>query len=313
VFACILVPLDGSTVAEAILPQVTELATLHGAEVVLLRVALAHAFRGTDQTDAQVQAVQEAEAYLAGVVERLLASGIKAQSVVRYGHAAEEILDHAETGDVDLIAMSTHGRSGVRRWMLGSVAEKVLRAAPVPVLLVRARVQVRVARADGARHEAAPARPNTLHFVPAPIHHILCPVDFSQESTEIVEYAATLALRFGADLTALHAVYDRLDITCSHIPHPPLEQLREELIRAAEETLQRVASRLLRRLPYAKAVVVVGSPGEQITRYARDQGVDLIVMGTQGLSGLNHMIMGSTAERVIRHSPCPVVSIRAAA
>lgn len=233
-FAHILVPLDGSVLAETILPQVTEAATLHGAEVVLLRVALAHAFPGTNQTEAQVQAVQEAETYLAGVVQRLLASGIKAQTVVRYGHAAEEILDQAETGSADLIAMSTHGRSGVRRWMLGSVSEKVLRAAPVPVLLVRARGQVSVETVSEARRRLATARTKDAPFIPAAIHHILCPVDFSQDSQEITEYAGTLALRFGADLTVLHAVYDPLDITCSHIPHPPLEQLREEMIRVAE-------------------------------------------------------------------------------
>lgn len=312
-FSRILVPLDGSALAEAILPQVTELATLHGAEVVLLRVALAHVFPGTNQTEAQVQAVQEAEAYLAVAVQPLLAGGIKAQTVVRYGHAAEEILDHAEAGSVDLIAMSTHGRSGPRRWMLGSIAEKVLRAAPVPVLLVRARGELAVEAVSEARQRLVPAASKEIQFVPAAIHHILCPVDFSQQSHEIAEYAGVLALRFSADLTVLHAVYDPLDITCSHIPHPPLEQLREEMIRVAEHTLQRLVNRKLRRLPRAKAVVVAGPPGQQITRYAREHGVDLIVMGTQGLSGLNHLILGSTAERVIRYAPCPVVSIRAAA
>lgn len=312
-FARILVPLDGSALAEAILPQVTELATLHGAEVVLLRVALAHTFPGTNQTEAQVQAVQEAEAYLAGVLQSLLAGGIKAQHVVRYGHAAEEIVDQAETGCADLIAMSTHGRSGLRRWMLGSITEKVLRAATVPVLLVRTRGDLSVEAASEARLLPATAPRQGVQFIPTAIHHILCPVDFSQDSQDIAEYAGTLALRFGADLTVLHAVYDPLDITCSHIPHPPLEQLREEMIGVAEQTLQRLVSRKLRRLPRAKAVVVAGSPGHQITRYAREHGVDLIVMGTQGLSGLNHMLMGSTAERVIRQASCPVVSIRSAA
>jgi nucleotide-binding universal stress UspA family protein len=312
-FARILVPLDGSVLAEAILPQVTELATLHGAEIILLRVALAHTFPGTNQTVAQVQAIHAAEAYLGGVVEGLLTDGIKARTVVRYGHAADEILDQAEAGCADLIAMSTHGRSGVRRWMLGSVAEKVLRAATVPVLLVRAGEELFTETASEAHRRRATAHTTETPSIPAAIHHILCPVDFSQDSQAIAEYAGTLALRFGADLTVLHAVYDPLDITCSHIPHPPLGQLREEMIRVAEHSLQRLVNRNLRRLPRAKAVVVAGPPGLQITRYAREHEVDLIVMGTQGLSGLNRLIMGSTAERVIRHASCPVVSIRAAA
>ena len=128
-----------------------------------------------------------------------------------------------------------------------------------------------------------------------------------------MEYAGELAQRFRADLTVLHVVYDPLDITCSHIPHPPLEQLREEMIREAEQMVQRRVHRRLRFLPRAKTVVVAGPPYLQIVRYARDHRVDLIVMGTQGLVGLDRLIMGSTAERVVRTAPCPVVSIRAAA
>ena len=312
-FARMLVPLDGSALAEAILPQVTELATLHGAEVVLLRAAFAHVFPGSDQTGAQVQAVEEAEAYLADMVQRLLTAGIKAQSVVRYGHAAKEILDHAQTGGVDLIAMSTHGRSGVQRLVLGSVTEHVLRAAPVPVLLVRALAGVSGERAAHAPEQKLRLQPGEVPAAAALIRHILCPVDFSPATREIVEYAGELAVRFVADLTVLHAVCDTLEVTCSHIPHPPLEQLREEMIRVAELSLQRLVARRLRHLPRAKTAVVAGPPFQQIIRFAREQHVDLIVMGTQGLSGLNHLIMGSTAERVIRQAPCPVVSIRAAA
>ncbi len=138
-FSRILVPLDGSPLAEAILPEVMELAALHGAEVMLLRVALAHAFPGVNQTDVQVRAVEEAEGYLAGVQQHLEARGLLVNCAVRYGHAAGEILEHAQARGATLIAMSTHGRSGIRRWVLGSVAEAVLRASPVPVLLLHAR------------------------------------------------------------------------------------------------------------------------------------------------------------------------------
>lgn len=312
-FARILVPLDGSVLAEAVLPRVTELATLHGAEVVLLRVALAHVLPGADPIVAQVRAVEEAEAYLAGVEERLQACGITVHGAVRYGHSAEEILDHAQVGGVDLIAMSTHGRSGIRRWMLGSVAERVLRAATVPVLLLRAGGRPVQPTEPEVRMEAPSVRPIEVQPAVAIPRHILCPVDFSPASREVVGYAGTLALRFHADLTVLHSVYDPLEITCSHIPHPPLEQLREEMIRVAEKAIQDLVNRKLRCLPRAKAVVVAGPPFQQIIRYVQGHVVDLIVMGTQGLSGLDHLIMGSTAERVIRQAPCPVLSIRATA
>ncbi len=314
-FSRILVPLDGSPLAEAILPEVMELAALHGAEVMLLRVALTHAFPGVNQTDAQVRAVEEAEGYLAGVRQRLEARGIRLSCAVRYGHAAEEILDHARSRGATLIAMSTHGRSGIQRWVLGSVAEAVLRGAPVPVLLLHAREAApAVTSAEpGAWGEVEPARRHPGGPFAASVGHVLCPVDFSPTSDRAMEYAGDLARRFGADLTVLHVIYDPLEITCSHIPHPPLEQLREEMVRQAEQTLRDRVRHRLASLPHVKTAVAAGPPFRQIIRYAREHGVDLIVMGTQGLSGLDRLIMGSTAERVVRTAPCPVVSIRAAA
>ena len=134
----ILVALDGSEIAEQILPHVKTLDG-NGSEVHLLRVAMAHTVPGVDPTEAQVEAVKEAEDYLKGVEDHLRKKGLKVEAHVRYGHPAEEILDHTEHWDFDLIAMTTHGRSGVGRWLLGSVAEKVVRSSPVPVLVVRAK------------------------------------------------------------------------------------------------------------------------------------------------------------------------------
>jgi nucleotide-binding universal stress UspA family protein len=134
----ILVPLDGSALAEAVLPHVEELAKSSAAELVLLGVAFAHIFPGADPIEAQVAAVQEAENYVANLAKTLQEKGIRAEAKVRYGDPAEEILDHAARDHIDLIAMATHGRTGLKRVVLGSVAENVLRSAPVPMLLVRA-------------------------------------------------------------------------------------------------------------------------------------------------------------------------------
>ncbi len=136
-FEKILVPLDGSQCAENILPKVEKLATDLKATIVLLRVAYAHTFPGVDPTEAEVKVVREAEEYLSKIEERLKAKGFNVENHVRYGDEAEEILDHAGQKDIDLIAMSTHGRSGVKRFLLGSVAEKVLRHSPKPIFLVR--------------------------------------------------------------------------------------------------------------------------------------------------------------------------------
>jgi len=136
-FEKILILLDGSDCAENILPKVEKLATDLKAALVLLRVVHAHVFPGADATEAEVKVVREAEEYLGKLEKGLKAKGFKVETHVRYGHDAEQILDHAAQKDVDLIAMTTHGRSGVKRFLLGSVAEKVLRHSPKPIFLVR--------------------------------------------------------------------------------------------------------------------------------------------------------------------------------
>jgi nucleotide-binding universal stress UspA family protein len=136
-FERILVPLDGSDCAESVLPKVEKLAKDLKASIALLRVVITHTFPGVDPTNAEVKVVREAEAYLSQLEEKLKNRGLKVDSHVRYGNDAEEILDHAAQGDIDMIAMTTHGWSGVKRFLLGSVAEKVLRHSPKPVFLVR--------------------------------------------------------------------------------------------------------------------------------------------------------------------------------
>ena len=132
----ILVPLDGSPVAEQILPEVKKLAKLTGAEIQLLRVVWAHTLPGADPTDKEIHVVQEAEKYLEDIQAGLEKEGFDASVHVRYGHDAGEILEHSKL--VDLLAMCTHGRTGLGRWTLGSVAERVVRHSGKPVLLVRA-------------------------------------------------------------------------------------------------------------------------------------------------------------------------------
>ncbi len=135
--AKILVPLDGSECAERILPRVEKLASRMNSGISLLRVALAHTFPGVDPTEAELAVVREAEAYLEGIRKQLEAKGFDVDTHVRYGDDAEEILAHTVHEDIDIIAMSTHGRSGVKRFLLGSVAEKIVRHATKPVCLVR--------------------------------------------------------------------------------------------------------------------------------------------------------------------------------
>ena len=136
-FSRILVPLDGSALAEAALPSAASLASADTV-VILMRAAEAHTMPCGDPTAAQVDAVREAEEYLAGVAARLQLNGVKnIATSVWYGPAAPAIVDAARLRKVDLIVMSTHGRSGLGRLILGSVAESVLRGTTTPILLRR--------------------------------------------------------------------------------------------------------------------------------------------------------------------------------
>lgn len=135
----ILVPLDGSMLAEAAVWAAIDLAEKNGATISLLRAAQAYALPGADTVEAQVTAVREAEEYLAAVVRRLEKKGIdRVETHVWYGPAAAAIVEAATVQKADMIVMCTHGRSGLGRLILGSVAESVLRGTTTPVLIVRA-------------------------------------------------------------------------------------------------------------------------------------------------------------------------------
>ena len=156
----ILVPLDGSALAEMALPNVLEMLSEDaGATLNLLRAAEAPAVPAIDPIEAQVAVIHEAESYLEGVADRLREQGIKeVMTSVWYSTAAKAILEAARVRRVDLIVMSTHGRSGLRRALHGSVAESVLRRTRTPILLVSAGGAVDSARArrQATRSTAAP-------------------------------------------------------------------------------------------------------------------------------------------------------------
>ena len=135
----ILVPLDGSLLAEGAIQTAAGLARESGAALVLLRAAEAHTLPGADPTDAQVAVVREAEEYLTAVAARLGEEGVKGvETSVWYGPPATAIIEATRLQKVDLIVMTTHGRSGLGRLILGSVAESVLRGTTTPILLLRA-------------------------------------------------------------------------------------------------------------------------------------------------------------------------------
>lgn len=134
-YKSVLIPLDGSELAETILSDLDHVATASSTRIVLIRVCPVHAVTEKYASEAHSQMVQSAEAYLENMKAQLNAKGFTVEVHVCYGDPAFEILDLSDRADVNLIAMSTHGRSGFGRWLLGSVAEKVIRHSSKPVLL----------------------------------------------------------------------------------------------------------------------------------------------------------------------------------
>ena len=136
-FKKVLVPLDGSKLAEKILPRVERFIRDSQAEVHLLRVVVSYQLDPREEKEERARLMQEAWDYLEKIVSRLRKKRIKAYAVVVYGKDAVQICDFARKNRFDLIAMATHGRSAISRWALGSVADKVLRCSAVPVMLIR--------------------------------------------------------------------------------------------------------------------------------------------------------------------------------
>jgi nucleotide-binding universal stress UspA family protein len=147
------------------------------------------------------------------------------------------------------------------------------------------------------------------------ISRILVPVDFSAYSERAREYAIELAGRFGASLHLLHVVEDPIatGVWGGETVIPNLTELREELVDGAERQLVTYRDAAARAGVSVVSTVQVGLPAITIVEHAKSLGVDLIVMGTHGRTGMAHLLMGSVAERVLRHAPCPVLTIREAA
>lgn len=134
----ILIPLDGSMVAEEALAHAVQMADLFGAELVLLRAAFLPQLPDDDLADAQPLLIRDSEAYLYEMARRLEGQGQRVHTVVRWRQAAEAIIEYAVEQDVSVVVMTTHGHSRLDQWPIGSTAEKVLRCMQVPVLLIRA-------------------------------------------------------------------------------------------------------------------------------------------------------------------------------
>ncbi len=143
------------------------------------------------------------------------------------------------------------------------------------------------------------------------VERILFPTDFSEGSTNALHYAVDFTKHYNAKLYILHIIYDITKATELHIPHISADQLYKELNEWALKEIDTYCIEEIRGLPDVEKKVVKGIPYEEIIKFANEEKIDIVVMGTHGRVGLERFFFGSTAEKVVRRAPCPVMTVRA--
>lgn len=293
----ILAATDFSPTSAAAVEWATLLAKTHGAVVVLVH-ALAPPIPPAASPDFvalppdfQEQYRRAATQNLAETAERVRGRGITISTDLELGPAAPTILDLATKHGADLIVVGTHGLTGFRHLLLGSTAERIVQGAPIPVLIVHP--------GDVDKHRT--------------FKTILVPTDFSADSGLAIREARRVlhATEDSARLILLHAYHLPVEFTAlGTVPVTP--RLFADAAEQARQQLEEIAAPLRRDGLRVDTLAREGYPPSVIEEEAREAGVDLIAMGTHGRSGLRHFFLGSTAERVVQHAPCPVLTVRRA-
>ena len=289
----ILYPTDFSHASQPALRHAMELCRRFDAELILAHVRTPFS---DDPNRPEYHFIDEGRysAFIQAELDKAsegLAGDLRVSTVIgRDVSPANGILRVAAEQNVDMIAMGTHGRSGLGHFFLGSVAERVVRYAKVPVLTV-------AAKRDGYKDQPVYSK-------------ILATYDFSVHSNEAVRRAKELADAYGAQLLVLYVIEQEI--------HPGYYEVWKVSVRNEMPEIQREARRALEKVlgevPVEGAEIHVeigegdGRIHRDIKRFARAHEIDLIVMGTYGLSGIEHMLLGSTTERVLRIASCPVMT-----
>lgn len=279
-FRHLLAPFDGTPESESTLPLVALVARALGAEATLVRA--------TD--DDRPESEEATSAYLSERAEQLRQAGVATGVMVARGNPAEAIVDQDRRLGADLIVMATHGRSGLERMVLGSVAEGVLSRSTVPLLLFR----------PGG---VLPQRLSTL----------LVPVDGSPGGSLAVRTAIGLARAVSARIVLLEAVapapalgYEMPDGSAAYVDPRWDEDARD----GAQEYVDRLAARVKGEGIEATGVAKLGLVVDTIAETANAERADLIVMSTHALTGPARAILGSVADAVVRTSAHPVLLLR---
>lgn len=316
-FRRVLVPLDGSNRAERAIPVAARIARSTGGSVVLLRVVSISTefwpYMAPQPTLAQAiidADLEEAAKYLASVTALPELNGVSTETMTLYGPTAATILSVAYSHDVDVIVMCSHGYTGVTRWIMGSVAEKIARHSAVPVLILREGGPIPV----GPHTDDRPFR-------------VLAPLDGSTRAKAAIEPAATLASILAAPgRGALHLVR----VVKPHVGETTLTPEQREGVQKAKRYLSSTVEHIREGLTAhsvkdldltitwsvavdtdaASAIIRVAENGEDAEGAGVFGGCDVIAVATHGYDGLQRWAMGSVTERVLNAAKLPMLIVR---
>jgi len=292
----LLAPTDFSEPSLEALREAVALAASKDAELVLLHVQqeaevpVWHVLQTSGFPNPHEEIRKGVLRHLEELQREVVPANVRSRLLLREGFPAAEIVAAAAELDVDMIVTATHGRSGFKRFLLGSTAERVIRTAGCPVLVVRGR--------KGAEERGRGYR------------KILVTTDFSERSKVAFPGAAVLAEESQGTVFLLHVVQP--------LPWPASEALQGDTNRVVREALRKEAMDRLAKLRAAEIPghvrceihVLEGSPEEEIVRFATEQDIDLISIASEGHSGFKRLLLGSTTERVAQAAPCSVLVAR---
>jgi nucleotide-binding universal stress UspA family protein len=299
-YRSLLVPLDGSPFSEHALPLARAIACLSGATLHLVHVHVITALISVDAIpvfdealDAQDRAREQT--YLDNLARRLSHDGaVRVTTAVLDDPVAGALQTYAAAHDVDLVVMTTHGRSAFSRFWLGSVADTLVHCASMPILLLRPQ-----------------ETPPDLAQLPE-IKHILVPLDGSALAERILPPATALGALTNAAYTLLHVI--ALDAVADYAMDWPIARSEAGTLAAlradAQTYLDRVAERLGAQSLAVHTAVIGGQAAPAILEYARDHGIDLVALATHGRSGAARILLGSIADKTVRGATTPVLLYR---
>lgn len=286
----ILVTTDFSACARAAYRPAVEIARRHGALLELVHTLelpnLYPTFEYAGMETALKNHVAEIEALLEKERRREELGGLEPETHLLTGYGPRSVCDLASRRDADLLVQSSHGYTGVRHFLLGSFAERVLELATIPVLTVK------------TRDPAAPRGPAGDEGFRA--RRILFPYDLSPHSLSVVETVRFLAQNDGGEVLLAHVIKQLPDYPALFGP---------ELSFEVSDRLKELSDRYFAEIEH-RCLVDTGDPASRITEWARTEEVDVICMATHGWTGVPHVVLGSVAQRVTQAATCPVLTLR---